>query len=311
MTADRAIDLSVILVNWNSRDVTADALESLRRHTTGIAYEVFVVDNGTTKDDGPATLPERFPWAEFLFNDANLGFTKANNQGLRRSAGRHVLLLNNDTVQTGNALGEAVRYMDAHPEVGVLGIEHLNADATNSHQPSVHAFPKPWREIVGLLGLGRRRPAPAAPAPPAEGDVDWVCGSFLMVRRECLEQVGELDERFFTYEEDIDWCLRARQAGWRVRYWPGTSMVHLGAASSLLAKDKTFIIFRSHLSYIRKHHGLAAAAGYYTAMSVRLGLASLKQSLRLALGRASLADLNRRLARQWQFLSLSSGRRGG
>src|SRR5262245_9133205 len=101
--SDSPIDLSVVIVNWNSLTLTDACLAFLREQTRGIRYEVFVIDNGTTQDDGPAVLPARHPWIELIHNDANLGFTKANNQGIRRSRGRYALLLNNDTVQTENA----------------------------------------------------------------------------------------------------------------------------------------------------------------------------------------------------------------
>ncbi len=130
------VDLSVVLVNWNSLNLTADALASLEKFTKDIRYEVFVIDNGTTKDASLVELPKQFPWIHLISNGDNRGFSKANNQGIRRSKGRYILLLNNDTIQIENALGKAVAYMDAHPEVGALGINHLNHDAERSHQPS-------------------------------------------------------------------------------------------------------------------------------------------------------------------------------
>jgi GT2 family glycosyltransferase len=310
--SDRPIDLSVVLVNWNSLALTDACLTSIREQTHGIRYEVFVVDNGTTKDDGPAVLPVRHPWIELIRNDANLGFTKANNQGIRRASGRYVLLLNNDTVQTENALGRAVAYMDEHADVGALGILHRNADAGRTPQASYFEYPRPWTEIAGLLGLVRAAD-PSIWLPDVRGprDTDWVCGSFLMMRRSCLEQVGELDERFFIYQEDVDWCLRARRAGWLVRFWPGVSMVHVGSAAKPFMKDKTLVMFRSQVSYYRKQHGLAAAAAYFAAMGLRMTGASLKQLVLLLAGRASLADLGLRVRRQAQFLSLRPGRVGG
>src|SRR5579859_5559083 len=112
---DRAhIDLSVVLVNWNSLRLTSDALASIEQWTKDIRYEVFVIDNGTTKDESVAELPRRFPWIRFIANGDNRGFSKANNQGIRRSNGRYILVLNNDTIQIENALGKAVAYMDSH-----------------------------------------------------------------------------------------------------------------------------------------------------------------------------------------------------
>jgi GT2 family glycosyltransferase len=311
MNTSQLFDLSVVLVNWNSLEVTSAALASLREQTRGITYEVFVVDNGTTKDESVTELPRRFPWAHFLRNDANLGFTKANNQGIRRSVGRYVVLLNNDTVQTENALGAAVRYMDEHADVGALGIMHRNNDAGRTFQLSFFRYPRPWAEAAALLGLAAEAPPPASEDDPPEQDVDWVCGSFLMMRRATREQIGELDERFFIYDEDVDWCLRARSAGWKIRFWPGARMVHLGATSNLLMKDKTFTMFRSHLSYVRKHHGAAAAACYYVAMGLRLTGATAKQTLRCLIGRANGGDVLQRLRRQLQFMLLQPGRAGG
>lgn len=301
------VDMSVILINWNSLDLTSAALSSIREHTTGITYEVIVIDNGTTKDASVTELPRRYPWVTHITNPTNLGFTRANNQGVRQSRGRYVLLLNNDTVQTENALGEAVRYMDDHPDIGALGVLHRNNDAARSFQPSFYPFPRPLTDVLGVLGLGR---PPSTPR-PVEQDVDWVCGSFLLMRRECLEKVGLLDERYFIYDEDVDWCLQARRAGWKVRFWPGVSMIHLGAAANPFMRDKTLVMFRSHVSYLRKNHSGAAATAFYMAMAGKLILAVAKTTLRAVVGRASRSDVRQRWQRLVNFAFLRSGRVGG
>jgi len=304
-------DLSIVLVNWNACEMTSAAIESIRAHTRDISYEIFVADNGSTRDGSATELPRRFPAVQFIPNRSNMGFSVANNQGIARARGRYVLLLNNDTIQTENALGASVGYMDAHPEVGALGILHRNADAQRSEQASAFGFPRPWREVAGLLGLRSSTEYGAALRGDVEQDVDWVVGSFLLMRRACLDAIGPLDERFFIYDEDIDWCRRARTAGWTIRFWPGASMVHVGASARPFMKDKTFVHFRSHLSYIRKHHSSAPAALYYLVMVGRLTMSTLWQTLRWLGGAASLADVRERSHRQMQFALLRPGRTGG
>lgn len=304
-------DLSIVVVNWNACEMTSAALESIGAHTRGISYEIFVIDNGSTRDGSVEQLPLRFPSIHFIPNSSNMGFSIANNQGIARARGRYVLLLNNDTVQTENALGAAVRYMDAHTEVGALGILHRNADAERSEQASAFGFPRPWREVGTLIGVRWSADYGAPRRADIEHDVDWVCGSFLLIRRACLEQIGRLDERFFIYDEDIDWCRRARAGGWKIRFWPGTSMVHVGASARPFMKDKTFVHFRSHLSYIRKHHSSVPAALYYLVMVGRLTLATFWQTVRWLAGAASLAEVRERSNRQMQFALLRPGRTGG
>lgn len=310
LSSPETIDLSIVLVTWNALAVTAEALESIKKFTEGITYEVFVVDNGTTKDDTVKVLPKRFPWIKFIANPDNRGFSRANNQGVRRSRGRYIVLLNNDTIQIENALGKAVRYMDENPDLGALGITHLNNDSERTYQPSFFDFVQPWREVQALIGLSQQQGSQAAPDYTVAKDADWVVGSFLLMRRACFEDVGELDERFFIFDEDVDWCLRAWRAGWKVRYWPGAKMIHVGSAARPFMKDKTFIHFRSHLSYIKKNHSRSAAVAYYAAMAARLSLATGKQAARALIGQAELKEVRERIERERQFLLLRTGRSG-
>ena len=291
--------------------MTSAALESIAAETRDIRYEIVVIDNGSTRDGSVDQLPRSFPSIQFIPNAGNMGFSVANNQGIARARGRYILLLNNDTIQTEDALGAAVRYMDAHAEVGGLGNSpsqrgcraigtSLGIRFSASLARSRHLD---WRAVEHRLGAPLRA--------DVEQDVDWVCGSFLLMRRACLEQIGRLDERFFIYDEDIDWCRRAGAAGWKIRFWPGASMVHVGASARPFMKDKTFVHFRSHLSYIRKHHSPVPAALYYLVMLGRLTLATLWQTVRWLGGAASLADVRERSSRQLQFALLRPGRTGG
>ena len=305
------VDLSVIMVTWNTLPLTADALESLRRHTTGIEYEVLVFDNGSTRDESVTEIPRRFPWVSFLALGRNTGFAYPNNRGIERAKGRYVLLLNNDTIQTENALGKAVAYMDQHPDVGALGILHRNNDAGRTIQPSFHRFPDVWSEILNHLGLRRPVPPPLIwSEPPPERDVDWIVGSFLLMRRECIDAVGVLDERFFVYDEDVDWCFRAHAKGWPIRFWPGAEMIHIGNGASGWMRDKTFMHYRSHLTYLAKHYTPVVASAYYVALSLRLFASTFWQIGRFLVGRGSLREIRTRYRRQIGFLRLHSPESG-
>jgi len=301
------LDVSIVLVNWNACEMTTAAVRSIGERTRGVSFEIIVIDNASTEGPSAHQLPRRFPSLTFIPNARNLGFGAASNQGMARARGRYVLLLNTDTIQTEDAIGAAVGYMDGHADVGGLGILHRNDDAERSPQPSAFGFPRPWAELAVLVGLRRR--SPARPAVD-ECDVDWLCGSFLMIRRECLDAVGVFDERFFVYDEDIDWCRRAWRAGWKMRFWPGTSMIHLGSAAQPFITDKTFMHCRSHLSYIRKHHSWLPATLYYLVMVGRLTIAAAWQTLRWMTGRAPFADVRERSLRQWQFARLRPSRSG-
>ena len=232
VSVDR-IDVSIILVCWNSLALTSAAIRTVREHTAGVQFEIIVIDNESVEDDCAKKLADRFPDVRLILNRENLGFAVANNQGLAVARGRHVLFLNSDTVQTENAIGRAVEYLDAHPGVGILGVMHRNGDRDRTFQQSAAKFPTPMascrRVIVGTV---KKTAALASNEPPPEGDVDWVTGSFLLARRACLDEVGSLDERFFVYAEDIDLCYQTRKFGWRVRFWPGVSLVHFGSSSA-------------------------------------------------------------------------------
>jgi GT2 family glycosyltransferase len=303
-----ALDLSIVLINWNSFELTSRALTAIRSGTHGVTYETIVIDNGSTLDDSVTGLPARFPWIRLVENDRNHGFSRAANQGLRLGSGRNLLLLNSDTVILGNAIGEAVHYLEAHPAVGALGLLHYHADG-RTIQETAFPFPRPLAEIASTLGL--RRLASGGQQPCRESDVDWICGSFWLIRRAALEQVGGLDERFFAYDEDIDWCRRARAAGWAIRFWPGAALIHAGSAAKPFMRDKTFVHFRSRLSYLYKHHGRAAAWLYYAAMLLLLAGAAAKQAALLAGARGRAGEARARCERFVRFALLRPGGTGG
>jgi GT2 family glycosyltransferase len=302
-------DVSVVLVNWNGLELTSAAIQSLLDGTRGVTYEVIVVDNGS-KDGSVTALSARFPSVRMMANDANEGFGRAVNQGFTAATGRYLLTLNNDTRLLGDTVGESVRYMDAHADVGALGVLHYNADEARTVQPSAYNVPTPLAELLAVVGLRTLAP-PDGFDPTREGNVGWLCGSYMLMRRECLDAVGLFDERFFAYDEDIDWCIRARRAGWAVRFWPGAALIHLGGGVAPHMRDKTFVHFRSRLTYLRKHHSAAVAATYYGGMVAAMSAGCLLQCARLMTGGARWTDVTSRWRRVAQFALLRPGRLGG
>ena len=306
-----SIDVSIILVCWNSLRLTSAAIQTLRAHTTGVQYEIIVIDNGSAEAASAKELGRCFPDIQLILNPENLGFAAANNQGIALARGRYVLLLNSDTEQTENAIGRAVEYMDAQPHVGILGIMHRNGDPGQTFQRSTAPFPTPIASCRRVIrGTFRKTQAVVPNEPPLEKEVDWVTGSFLFARRACLDQVGPLDERFFVYVEDIDLCYQARKAGWQVRFWPGVSLVHLGSSSADRVADKTFMLYRNELEFFRKNQPRLATFVFYMVMTTRLWLSTLYQAGRLVGRRARWADVRSRWNRLWKFMTLRSDRSG-
>jgi GT2 family glycosyltransferase len=227
--------------------------------------EILVVDNAST-DGSSEMVRDEFPQIHLIANDENRGFTAANNQGLTLSQGRLLLLLNPDTEIVGDALATMLRYAHAHREVGGLGPRLLNTDG--SSQASRRRFPtfstalvestvvQEWWDDNRVL----RRYYMADTPDDGIQRVDWVVGACLLVRRQAYEQVGGLDEGFFMYSEELDWCRRIKAAGWRVVYYPAAQVVHYEGKSSEQAVPARHINFqRSKIRYFRKYHGPVVA----------------------------------------------------
>ena len=208
-------------------------------------------------------IEEEFPEVRLIANSENVGFTVGNNQGITASRGRYVLLLNPDTEIVGNALATMVEYMDHHPRVGALGPQLLNPDG--SIQSSRRRFPTLATAFLESTILQQWFPDNAVlrryyildRLDDEVQEVDWVTGACLLARREAIEEVGLLDEGFFMYSEELDWCRRAKGRGWKVIYLPTARVIHYGAQSSEQVKSFQHIQFqRSKIRYFRKHHGL-------------------------------------------------------
>lgn len=260
------MDLSVIIVNWNAREDLGRCLTALREHAPRAEHEVIVVDNGS-RDGSPALVARRFPEVRLVATWRNLGFSAGNNRGLAVARGRYLLLCNPDCFVGPGTLDTLLRYADAHPEIGFLGPRLLNPDGTL--QPSCRRFPSVGALLFRNTPLGRLFPRNRfaagylmeRDARDAPRSVDWLSGACLLVRRAALEAIGPLDERYFMYCEDMDWCRRAHLAGWQVVYLPEAVAVHrIGASSDQVAVPMVLAHHRSMGLYVRKHHGPWVAA---------------------------------------------------
>ncbi|GIV86250.1 MAG: glycosyl transferase [Chloroflexus sp.] len=248
-------EASIIIVNWNTRQLLLDCLAALPAATAGIETEVWVVDNGS-RDGSVAAVAATFPDVFIIANPDNRGFASANNQAIRASSGRYVFLLNSDTIAQPASITRLVHFLDTHPEVGVVGPQLLNADG--SLQPSWAMFPNLITELTGKKIRWRRRYATNDGSPAYE--TDWLDGAAMLVRREVVKQVGLLDESYFMYTEEVDWCYRIKRAGWRICYLPTSSIIHFGGQSSKQAATRMKAeLYFSKLRFFAKHYGQTAA----------------------------------------------------
>lgn len=259
------IDLSIIIVSWNVADLLAACLDSILRAQAQLQMEIIVVDSASSDHSAPM-LRQRYPQVTLIEQSENIGFVRGNNLGFVRAQGRHILLLNPDTEVVGDALAQMVVYLDEHPDVGIVGPHTLNTDGTT--QSTRRRFPTLMTGIFESTWLQPYAPRAIldryymADQPDTSTlDVDWVQGSALMVRREVYAGIGGLDEGFVMYSEEMDWCKRAKNAGWRVVYLGSAQIIHHGGKSSEQVVARRQIHFQeSKLRYFRKHHGWLAAS---------------------------------------------------
>jgi hypothetical protein len=295
-----APDLSIVLPTWNGREYTIACLDSLEREVRArtdagrVEIEAIVVDNGSS--DGTAdAVRGRFPWVELVRLPRNVGFAAGANNGLARARGRHLVLLNNDTIVLRDALEACVRFLDAHPDVGAVGPQLLHPDGRT--QNSIHRYPTLLGEIVprGVLEAllpGRHPSKRCEQRGPV--DVEALLGACLFVRREALEAVGLLPEEYFFFLEETDWLWRIARAGFRVVHLPDARLVHVhGATSKKRVPLETRIEYhRSLYRFFRRNRGLAQAAAV-----VALRLAKLLGALVLF---APLTAISRRERERWR-----------
>lgn len=262
------LDLGIVVVNWNTRDLLRDCLRSVEQ-SEGVTYRVVVVDNASS-DDSAAMVRAEFPDVTLIENTDNRGYPAANNQGLRQlgferggpdDAPRYALALNPDTVLPPDALREMVAYMDADPRVGVAGPKLVLLDGSLD-LACRRSFPTPEISFYRMIGLSKMFPRSQRFGrynltyldPDVETEVDSVVGAFMLVRREAIQRVGLFDETFFMYGEDLDWAYRIKQTGWTVKYNPRVTVTHVKRAASRQSRRAQQEFYRAMLIFYRKHY---------------------------------------------------------
>ena len=248
------MDISIIIVTWNSQEFIRNCLDSIFLLPDKVGYEIMVVDNGSS-DDTPKIVQEFYPKVNLIENRENLGYAKANNQGMEESQGKYILLLNPDTQLMENSLASMYEFMEGNPWVGALGPKLLNPD--KSIQPSCREFPSFSTLIWEFSGLsiafhksrifGRWRMGYFTFDQPRE--VDQPMGSCLMLKRETLNDVGFFDENFPMFFNDVDLCFRIKNAGWKIYFFPNAQVIHHKGAST--RKVKRRMIWLSHLAFYK------------------------------------------------------------
>lgn len=262
------MDLSIIIVNYNTREMTLACLASVFAGLGDLSAEVIVVDNAST--DGSAdAISAAFPRAKVIRSARNLGFAAGNNLALPMALGRNVLLLNSDTLVLGGVLPASVAYMDATPAVGAMGCRVLNTDL--SMQVTCSRFPTLLNLVLLTTGAERLgwpafldRYRMTRWDRRSEREVEVISGCYLMVRREAMADVGPLDDGFFFYGEETDWCRRLARAGWSLRFAPVGEIVHHGSASARKLSHRRDLLLTQGLVRLHRKHGgrIAAAAAW-------------------------------------------------
>jgi GT2 family glycosyltransferase/lipopolysaccharide/colanic/teichoic acid biosynthesis glycosyltransferase len=283
--------LSIIIVNYNVRDFLHHALVSLQKAMKGIRSEIIVVDNAS--DDGSIEMVRRrFPKVQLIASKSNLGFAKANNLGLKRARGKYFLLINPDTLVQEDTLRVMLKFFEDSPDVGLAGCKILNPDGT-FQLACRRSFPRPWAAFTKMVGLSALFPGSrlfgsynlSYLSPDETYEIDAVSGSFMMLRRACYEQVGGLDEDFFMYGEDLDWCYRVQQAGWKNYYVHSTQIIHYKGESTKRSNlDEIRMFYQAMHLFVQKHVSSSMIFGLLIRLAITI-------SSRLAMVKALLRPL--------------------
>ncbi len=254
--SSNTIKLSIIIVSWNTREALLGCLNAIFRTIKDIDFEVFVVDNAST-DNSQEAVRNFFPSVKLIENRENVGFAKANNQALQLMKGKYALLLNSDTITSDGAITKIMEFMELNQSIGICGAQLLNKDGTK--QRSFDNISTPLTDLINntvlriifpkkYLGKNCKFDKPV--------EVESVVGACMLVRKKAINEVGLMDENFFFYYEDMDWCCRMRERGWSVYFHPDAFIYHIRGESSKQLNEKAIIEFwKSKYYFFKKHYG--------------------------------------------------------
>jgi GT2 family glycosyltransferase len=253
-------DISICLVNWNTRDMLRDCLASIYEQKEHLHIEIFVIDNASD-DESARMVKKEFPEVVLIANTDNKGFARANNQGIQRATGRHVFLLNPDTVILPDALTEMVRFLDSNPRAGAVAARLFNTDGTLQY--SLRHFPNfltPFTENTNLAHIPgihchSKKSRLMTWSHETVREVEQPAGAALMIKRSCIETLGSLNSCYHMFFEDVDICYRIRENGWKIYYLPDARVVHHGGQSVKKRKDMGLQFYRSLIKFFRIHRG--------------------------------------------------------
>ena len=271
-------EISVIITSWNARQYLRDCLLSIRKTAGELIREVIVVDNAST-DGSPEMVEKEFPEVVLIRSSHNLGFAGANNLGLRRATGELVALINSDVIVDADCFQRLALCIKDHEEVGLVGPRLRGRDG--QAQMTCRRLPTIWNTVWRMPSLDRALSRWPLFSPfqmwywntERRMTVEVLAGCFWLARRRAVDQVGALDERFFFYSEDVDWCKRFKDAGWKLRFVPDATAIHFGGASAANAPLRYQIeILRSNLAYWKKHYGNLGWLTFYLSVTAQHGL---------------------------------------
>lgn len=308
--------ISVIIVSWNARSYLRDCLDSIRQTGTSCVHEVIVVDNASS-DGSPEMVAEQFPEVTLIRSMENLGFARANNLAIKHATGSMLALVNSDVIIHAGCLEKLAEFLEHNENAGLIGPRIIGADG--NLQRTCRRLPSVWNNLCRTLAVDRvfsncsilsgHEMRHFDHDSLAEAEV--LSGCFWVARRDAVDAVGGLDDRFFFYMEDVDWCKRFWDLGWKVMFVPEATAVHFGGASTSNAPFRYSIQYhRANLQYWQKYHGVAGQCTYLLLAASHHGLRLLVRSLKRIVGLGMSAESKHKFQEdivclRWLFMGKS------